>query len=415
MTDAQITTTSGGDRQPTRTPAGLEATTTDLPIRGLLIIASIGAAALHFAYAPHHLEENAWHGVFFLVVAWLQIGFAAALRARTPRRSVYIAGIVLNAGVIAVWVVSRTAGIDGPAEAVGFPDALATALEAVIVIGCALHLSKAVETKRVSVAAASAFVGASAMFALALVSASMVPELGGGHDAAGHTHGTEEAAHDHTATGAAAGHDHTATLEGKVGQPYDPAKPLDLSGTPGVTDQQQAQAENLIAVTLNGLPQWADYRTAEAAGYHSIGDGRTGYEHFINESYINDESMFDPSKAESLVYSTAGGGKQLVAAMYMTKSGTPLDQVPDLGGGLMQWHVHDNLCYRDGKVAGITTREGTCPPGTVKPVETPMIHIWITPHPCGPFAALEGIAGGRIPDGEARLCDHTHGSQATTQ
>jgi hypothetical protein len=39
-----------------------------------------------------------------------------------------------------------------------------------------------------------------------------------------------------------------------------------------------------------------------------------------------------------------------------------------------------------------------------------MIHVWITPHPCGPFAALEGIAGGTIPEGEEVLCDEAHGS-----
>jgi hypothetical protein len=38
-----------------------------------------------------------------------------------------------------------------------------------------------------------------------------------------------------------------------------------------------------------------------------------------------------------------------------------------------------------------------------------MIHVWLEPNPCGPFAALEGIAGGRIPDGEEVLCDHAHG------
>ena len=39
-----------------------------------------------------------------------------------------------------------------------------------------------------------------------------------------------------------------------------------------------------------------------------------------------------------------------------------------------------------------------------------MIHVWITPTPCGPFAALDGIAGGQVPEGEAVLCDHAHGS-----
>ena len=38
-----------------------------------------------------------------------------------------------------------------------------------------------------------------------------------------------------------------------------------------------------------------------------------------------------------------------------------------------------------------------------------MIHVWTEPHRCGPFAALAGVAGGSISEGEARLCDHAHG------
>ena len=39
-----------------------------------------------------------------------------------------------------------------------------------------------------------------------------------------------------------------------------------------------------------------------------------------------------------------------------------------------------------------------------------MIHVWLTKHPCGPFAALDGVAGGQIKPGETRLCDTAHGS-----
>ena len=39
-----------------------------------------------------------------------------------------------------------------------------------------------------------------------------------------------------------------------------------------------------------------------------------------------------------------------------------------------------------------------------------MIHVWIEPNVCGPFAALEGVAGGTIASGEERLCDHVHGA-----
>lgn len=46
----------------------------------------------------------------------------------------------------------------------------------------------------------------------------------------------------------------------------------------------------------------------------------------------------------------------------------------------------------------------------MKPTPTPMVHVWITKNPCGPFAALEGIGGGTIAPGQTRLCDHLHGT-----
>ena len=35
----------------------------------------------------------------------------------------------------------------------------------------------------------------------------------------------------------------------------------------------------------------------------------------------------------------------------MLPSGYPLDDVPDWGGALMQWHVHGDLCFTDDPVA----------------------------------------------------------------
>jgi len=194
-------------------------------------------------------------------------------------------------------------------------------------------------------------------------------------------------------------------------KPYDPTKPIDLSGTPGVTPQEQTQAENLIRVTLDRLPKlWSDPAVAIAAGFRSIGDGGTGIEHFVNEKFMNDNVMLDPDQPESLVWDTTGGGRKLVAAMYMANKGMTLDQVPDIGGPLTQWHVHTNLCYNaQGHVAGITNGNGDCPAGLVKPEAVPMIHVWLTPNKCGPFAALEGIGGGDIKPGEQRLCDTAHG------
>jgi len=103
-----------------------------------------------------------------------------------------------------------------------------------------------------------------------------------------------------------------------------------------------------------------------------------------------------------------------VSAMFMLPGGYPLADVPEWGGALMQWHVHGDLCFTDDpdapQVAGLKPVGTTCQPPLVDFPLAPMIHVWITPTPCGPFAALEGIGGGQVPEGEDVLCDHAHGS-----
>ena len=208
---------------------------------------------------------------------------------------------------------------------------------------------------------------------------------------------------------------HTHAAAAVPTKPYDPTQPIDLGGVAGVTPQQQAAAENLVALNVVRLPQWADYKVAEAAGFHSIGDGLTGFEHFIKWDWINDDVALDPDHPESLVYSPQpDGSKKLVSAMYFLPDTVTLNDVPDVGGALMQWHIHDNLCFTNDPVApqvrGITSSNGACPAPLQPMRPAPMIHVWITPNKCGPFAALEGIGAGQIADGATRLCDVAHGS-----
>ena len=198
-------------------------------------------------------------------------------------------------------------------------------------------------------------------------------------------------------------------------KPYDPELPIDLGGMPGVTPQQQAFAENLVAVTLRYLPQWADLDAVASAGFHSIGDAATGHEHYIQWDWIDDDVWLDPNYPESLVFEPQpDGSKRLVSAMYMLPNDMTLDDVPDWGGSLMQWHIHGDLCFTDDpiapRVAGTKPLGATCRPPLVDGTEAPMIHVWIRPHECGPFAALDGIGGGQVPDGETTLCDHAHGA-----
>lgn len=390
----------------------LAASTTGL--LGVAGLTSLGAGAIHAAAIGVHSEHRS-AVVAFTAVAALQLAWGVLALVR-GNRLVAGLGLLLSAGAVAGWVTAKVSGIGAiagldEAEPVQTADALAAALA----VATILLVAGALWSGRGDRAGFRApvpllAVGVSALTVFGMASAGSHAHAAGSHDVSTTAAGAADH-HAGEATAAAPAHVEPPQAEpAAVAVPYDPTKPIDLSGTEGVTPEQQAAAENLIAVTLHGLPQWSDPAVAEAAGFRSIGDGGTGIEHFINRANMADDVILDPDVPESLVYDTSDGGRRLVAAMYMTKPGVPLEEVPDIGGKLMQWHTHNNLCYTpEGKIGGLTDAEGNCPAGLVKPVETPMIHVWIQKHPCGPFAALEGIGGGRILEGEERLCDAAHG------
>jgi hypothetical protein len=150
-----------------------------------------------------------------------------------------------------------------------------------------------------------------------------------------------------------------------------------------------------------------------ADGFQSIGDSMTGEEHYLHWDWINDGDMLDPNKPEALVYKVEpNGGRTLEAAMFVLPDKYNLDNVPDVGGALVQYHIHDNLCFTNGAaphVAGLTNGDGSCSPPLVKFKPNVMIHVWIRPNECGPFAALQGISAGQIKAGTTRACDMKHG------
>jgi hypothetical protein len=197
---------------------------------------------------------------------------------------------------------------------------------------------------------------------------------------------------------------------------FDPGHPVDLSGTPGVTAAQQHAAEALVSATLRDLPQFANQSGAYAAGYRTIGDASTGDEHWVNWAYANDGDVLDSKHPESLVYDThTPGHPVLEAAMYMLPPGSRWTDIPPLfQSALTQFHVHKDLCFAQTSdplqkvFAGFTDSAGNCPPGRTLAGNVPMIHVWIVKNPCGPFAALSGVAAGQVPPGESPNCDTAH-------
>lgn len=365
--------------------------------------ASIGAGAIHAAAIGVH-SEHRQAAITFTVLAAVQIGWGIVALAR-PGRVLIALGALGNAAAVAGFALAKTRGISwidglGEVEPVQTADGLAAGLAVVAAVASRAQLRA---PRRRALATSPRLTGSAALVVAALAVPGMLAagthQHADGHPAAGHEHVTE----------AGAGEGDAEALAAVAPKPYDPSLPIDLGGVEGVTPQQQAAAENLLSATLLALPQFSDPAAIEAMGFVSIGDGRLGHEHYLSAANMADGRILDPNRPESLVFDTTREPKQLVAAMFMLNPGDTLADVPELGGKLTQWHVHDNLCFAGPRVAALTTADGTCRPGTVKGPEIPMIHVWITPHPCGPFAALEGVAGGTIAAGESRLCDHVHG------
>jgi hypothetical protein len=67
--------------------------------------------------------------------------------------------------------------------------------------------------------------------------------------------------------------------------------------------------------------------------------------------------------------------------------------VPEIAGELTRWHDHRNLCWIGNRLAGVLGPDGQCPPGSTLIITPPMLHVWMVPHPCGPFAGIEGSHG----------------------
>ncbi len=189
---------------------------------------------------------------------------------------------------------------------------------------------------------------------------------------------------------------------------------IDLSGIAGVTPEEQASAEGLLRRTILTLPRWSDVHQATRDGFVPLGDSRSGLGHYVHWDWIEDDDIFDPSRPEALLYGLAPNGERVLeAAMFILPKRYTLENAPDVGGKLVQFHIHDKLCLTDGPAptfVRLTRLDGTCTPPLVRRLTNAMTHVWIRPNPCGPFAEIAGLAAGAVKKGEAHACDRTHGA-----
>jgi hypothetical protein len=144
------TSVESGPKDPRRTSVaaqGLRMPDGIVVIRWWAGFASLGAGIIHLAAVGEHGAEWWLYGVFFMVLAVVQIAWAVQAMDThhpLPVPSLYAMG---NAAVVGLWFVSRTTGLPvGPerwaAETVGTADLLSTALEVVVVVLLVLTLRR---------------------------------------------------------------------------------------------------------------------------------------------------------------------------------------------------------------------------------------------------------------------------------
>jgi hypothetical protein len=377
----------------------------------LLVAFSLGAGVIHFAVSGGHFDVGWAHGLFFAVVAWLQISWAVAIMVR-PTRWLLAAAAVGNSIVIATWAMSRLWGVPvGPdawtREPVSLADGLATGFEfGIVAISVAVLLRPALAQQSVRPSLGMAGIGLTGLAVAVVSTVALAPAFASDHhgsgtdgEAAAHDHAADEAdtggaSHDHEATGAEGatgdnveGHtnvviaaDGTSACEqsgygneGNAGHGHRgpvPFTPLDAETR--TTFAAQVAQSNAVAAA------YPTPAAAEAAGWKQI----TPYVPCIAAHYLNSKLLdgkFDPAKPEILLYDGTDPDSHLVGLSYLAF--TDPDNPPEgFAGDNDPWHIHRQLCLGGGGVVG---DENTTPEqcaergGRLVPLNNLwMMHMW---------------------------------------
>ena len=375
-----------------------------------LAIIGLATCVIHFKAAGPHFQEYWLYGTFMLVAAWLQLLWSLVAIA-SPARLLLWSGALLNSGIVAVYLVTRTVGdVIGPgrntAEPVGFGDALCTFLEVAVVAGCAWLLATSADRRvhRGHLVAAAAATGSATAVLLSVALVAGGPEMVMSASASSRSHGHHMRTSGRMRT---SGHATmrmpksrvrlaTASPAGDITMPEPNmqmphgmrmASSAACGARPSAA--QQKAAVRLVDASWKGAARFRSLAAAKAAGYRPITPAGLPVVHYLNVGYyVRDalhQQILSTKRPQSLVYANTPHGAVLVAAMYITTPGGP---TPQPGGCLTQWHIHTNLCLAGGVgvVAVINAAHPACPAGSRNRITPPMMHVWFVPIPGGPTA-----------------------------
>jgi hypothetical protein len=398
-------------------------------LRWLLAALSIGAGVIHFSASGEHYGMSWLHGTFFAVVAWLQLGWAVGVILR-PSRRLLQAGVLLNAGVIGVWAMSRIWGVPVEPESwtpepVALADALSSGFEAgIVVLSLAVLVRPALASQRLRPSFAAPSVGFAVLGVAVFSSMAIAPAFasdhhgGGGHGemAAGHHGGGVKEGKAKAAT--ASGHGHAGGSTEAVIQ-ADGTSACEQAGVANegnsghghrgpvpyteLTPEERATFATQVAAANNVVATYPTAAAAEAAGWRRI----TPYVPCIAAHYLKAGAFrngFDPNEPEILLFDGTEPTSGIVGLSYLSFADA---ETPPEGfaGENDPWHVHSQLCIGGGGVLGDeSTTEAQCEErgGTLRQLDNLwMMHMWNVPgwdSRWGLFSSEHPDLGGRIGD-----------------
>ena len=149
-------------------------------------------------------------------------------------------------------------------------------------------------------------------------------------------------------SGSLAGQQH-AHGDMPAGEPYDASPHLRVTPTRVPTAADSARGDSLVRVARQAVGRYQSIEVAEQDGYkvqvEKMKQARVL--HYTNlANGFRARAAFDPARPTSLLYQRAPGGQlRLIGVMYTVPARATLDELDArVPLGLVQWHLHTNIC-----------------------------------------------------------------------
>jgi hypothetical protein len=305
-----------------------------------------GAAAIHFAMMGEHAGVSWTHGLFFAVVAWLQVAIGAAMLLR-PSRSAAVACVLVNVAILAVWVLTRTVGIaiggDGTPESGGRVDVVCAVFESLAVLAAGLLLSRRQARRPISreVGAAGAAFVAVVVAAITALIFSPAFASGDGASADGHHHGA--------GASAGSGHTHGVPVDDRGLSLLHNGHHAHIGPEQPLSAAERTELSRQMAATIEVARRLPTPKEAVAAGYHQTGPYIPGIgAHFVKlgGASFNPDGVFDDADLQqplAIIYDGVGPDAHVAGFMYYSMS---KDAPAGFAGPNDHWHFHTSVCLK---------------------------------------------------------------------